>query len=706
MQTHLIIAEKPSVAQKIAYALSRLPQRRMYHRVSYYELIRDDNKVIVVSAVGHLYTLKQKSQVTPAFDIEWTPTFNTNKSAWYMKDYLSAITDLSKNADLIINATDYDVEGSLIGYNIIRFVGDLKKAKRMRFSTLTAPELESAYMNLEPLDVNNALAGEARHKVDWLYGINLSRAVMNAIRNAGRYKTLSIGRVQGPMLRFLAEREKEVKNFNPSPYWELFVFAKDHRFVHVKERFNTQSEAEAAQLKTAPEGTIEIETKSKTVYPLPPFDFTTLQTEAYRLFGFIPVKTQQLAQSLYENTYISYPRTSSQKLPHQLNLPGIIRKLATIDRFSDLANRLINENRFRPREGTKEDVHPALFPTGNIGKMSAEEQKLYDLIVHRFLACFAEPAELEDKKIMLNAGEKYKTASTHVLKEGWFRFYSYAAAKETAIPPFTKDERIRIEKFEITSKMTSPPPRFTPASILQLMDKENIGTKTTRAIVLDTLYKRGYVSGRQLNVTPLGIVIYETFQEYSPKIVNPILTKQLEDEMELVQEGKLSGEKVIEDAKTVLTGILEDFSKNEKQIGENLLAKLEESERFAPCKCRKGFQKIIDFKGRKFLGCTDYPNCKITYSLPASGLFSFAGLCERCGSPKIWFIRGKSRYKYCLNRECPEKMEKMAKKTAKEEEKIKPKTVKKRVKEKAQKKPASSIKKAIKKPAKKPKSEA
>jgi len=666
MGTNLIIAEKPSVAQKLAYALSRLPKRKMYRRVSYYEFTRGTDKIIITSAVGHLFTLRQKSQSTPAFDIEWAPTYSVEKSAWYQKDYLNAIMDLAKDADVVINATDYDIEGSLIGYNIIRFVSDLGKAKRMRFSTLTAPELESAYENLEPLDVNNALAGEARHMVDWFYGINLSRAMMNAIRKAGRYKTLSIGRVQGPMLRFLAEREKEVKNFESTPYWELFAYSKGHKFIHEKERFKLQIEAEEAQRKTSTEGTIYIESKTKTLYPFPPFDFTTLQTEAYRLFGFIPVKTQQLAQTLYENAYISYPRTSSQKLPHQLNLPAIIRKISTIDRFSSLANQLINRNRFRPREGQKEDVHPAIFPTGNIGKLEPDVQKLYDLIVHRFLACFAENAEIEDRKITLSASEKYKTSAIHILKSGWFQFYSHAAAKETVIPPFANEEKVTIEKFEVTSKTTSPPNRFSPASILQLMDKENIGTKTTRAIVLDTLYKRGYVSGRQLTVTPIGMAVYETFQQYSPKIVDPSLTKQLEDEMELVQNGKLSGQKVIEDAKLMLEGILSDFAKNEQQIGLNLLNKLEESERFSSCKCGKGFQKIIEYQGRKFLGCTNYPTCKITYSLPSSGLFSFAEICSFCNSPKIWYIKGKSRYKYCLNRDCPEKLAKLAKKEEKE----------------------------------------
>jgi len=669
MSYELIIAEKPSVAQKIAYALSRDVRKRFGKRTVYYEVTRDSKQIIIVPAVGHLFSLKQKGQATPAFDIEWAPTYEIDKAAWYMRGYLDTIKEMAKNASLFINATDYDIEGSLIGYNIIRFTGDLTRAKRMRFSTLTPGELNQAYESLEPLDTPNALAGETRHMVDWFYGINLSRAIMGALRSVGRSRTLSIGRVQGPMLKFLAEREAEIKSFVPVPYWELFAYAKETRLKHLNDRFDSEQTALDAQNNTTPSGVIDIKRENRTIYPYPAFDFTSLQVEAYRLFGFTPMQTQELAQSLYENTYISYPRTASQKLPAQLNLPSIIQKLSQIDRFKDLANKLTNEKRFRPREGKKEDVHPAIYPTGTVGKLSTEEQKLYDLIAHRFLAAFAEAAELEECKIYLDAREKYVTGATQITKEGWIHFYPYTTWRDKPMPPFSQGENVKIDRFEITKKMTNPSPRFTPATILQLMEKEGIGTKTTRAIILETLYKRGYATGRQITVTPLGRAVYETFRDYSPKIVNPELTKQLESEMEMIQEKKMEPQKVLSNAKQVLTEILSEFSQNQEKIGKFLLEKLEESERFAPCKCGNGFQRIIERKGKyRFLGCSNYPTCKITYSLPPYGFVNSAGLCETCKSPKIWVAKGKQRYTYCLNRECPEKLEKLKKKEEKEQQ--------------------------------------
>ncbi len=662
----LIIAEKPSVAQKIAYAIKRDFQtitKKYYKRVQYFELKNEKITTYVVPAVGHLFTLKEKQNKTPVFDLEWIPSYQINKTAYYTKDYLENIQNLIKDADLIINATDFDIEGSLIGYNIIKHYGDIKKAKRMKFSTVTPQELYESYKNLMDFDIYNAYAGEARHTIDWFYGINLSRSIMNAIKKAGRYKSLSIGRVQGPMLHFLAQRENEIENFKPEPYWVLSAIVKEIEFSHEKNPFKSKAEAEKSKERTKRNGTIKIEETMKKTYPPPPFDFTSLQTEAYRIFGFIPVKTQEISQSLYEKGMISYPRSASQKLPPQIDVRQIIHQLSTNPSFAELANKLIKENKFKPREGKKDDVHPAIHPTGQKEKINSDEEKIYNLIVHRFLASFADPAEMKEIQVTLNADEIYKTKLTEITKRGWHEFYPYINEKEEK-NPFKNNEEVSITKTTIKEKETTPPQRYTPASILQLMEKENIGTKTTRAIVLDTLYKRGYVSGKQLTVTPLGKIIYKTFQKYSPKILDPNLTRQLEEEMEKIQNKEIQKEKVIEDAKDIVSTIVHELMNHESEIGSELKNKLEESERFAPCKCG-GYLKIINYKGKKFLGCSNYPNCKITFSLPPTYLFNYAGQCEVCGSPKIWIIKGKQKYQKCLNQACESNTKQEAKKESK-----------------------------------------
>jgi len=649
----LIIAEKPSVAQKIAYALKKdFPTliKKYNKKVSYYELKNQNDSVFISPAVGHLFTLKEKSQSLPIFDLEWLPAFKVNSSAYYTKDYLDTIGMLINNSSIIIIATDYDIEGSLIGYNIVKYFNQTNKARRMKFSTVTLNELYDSFKNTLDFDIYNAYAGEVRHTIDWYYGINLSRVVMNAIRGAGRYKILSIGRVQGPMLYFLVKREKEIENFKPEKYWQLSAEVKKKKFLHIKNPFKIKEEVEQSKINTSKTGKISISSSIRKSYPLPPFDFTTLQTEAYRLYGFIPVKTQEISQSLYEKGMISYPRTSSQKLPPQINVKEIIYKLSSQPSFSDLANKLIASNKFKPREGKKEDVHPALYPTGVIDKISSDEEKLYKLIVHRFLACFADPAEIKENKVILNAKEIYQTTISGIITKGWLEFYPYTNEKSEEMV-FAEGEEVNISKVNIEEKETSPPARYTPASILQLMEKENIGTKTTRAIVLDTLYKRGYVTGKQLTVTPLGIIIYDVFKKYSPEIVDPSLTRRLEDEMERIQNNEISKEQVLEDAKEIVSKIVHELLKHEKEVGLELKLKLEESEKFAPCSCG-GYLKVINYKGSKFLGCSNYPKCKITFTLPPTYLFTYAGQCEICGSPKIWIIKGKQRYQKCLNQKC------------------------------------------------------
>ncbi len=186
----------------------------------------------------------------------------------------------------------------------------------MKFSALVKEDLLEAYRDRGELDYNNAFAGEARHVLDWYYGINLSRALMASLKAANRFKVMSIGRVQGPALNILAILEKEIKAFVPTPYWEVDAIIKGVEFLHHMGRFLEEEEAKNALDNTEKNGTIEsVEKKEQIVYQNPPFDLTSLQVEAYRVLGFAPARTMEISKTLYEASLISYPRTSSQKLP-------------------------------------------------------------------------------------------------------------------------------------------------------------------------------------------------------------------------------------------------------------------------------------------------------------------------------------------------------------------------------------------------------
>ena len=674
----LIITEKPKVAEKVAAALSENGvKRKQRFNVSYFEVERRGKKLLIAPAVGHIYTLKQESSGSgyPVFNVVWAPVWQVEKGARFTKDYLQLLESLGKECDEFINSCDYDVEGSLIGANVIRFAckAKLENAKRMRFSALTKEDLVEAYENMGLLDVNNALAGETRHMLDWFWGINLSRALMHAIRGAGVYKVLSIGRVQGPALNILATREHEIAKFKPEPYWQLYATCNKVRFIHIKEKFFKKEEAEAARANSeANKENAIVEKVSRTekkVPPNPPFDLTSLQVEAFKCFGFSPALTLELAQALYEASLISYPRTSSQKLPAKLNLPKILNSLSTNPAYTEKAKALLSAGKTKPYEGKKEDpAHPAIHPTGLMPKeaIGEKELKLYDLIVKRFLACFADWAVREGMRVDLALGpEKYYVSGARTVSPGWISFYEpYAKFEEEMLPDFKEGERLKVSKIEMPQKETTPPKRYTEASIIQALEKDGLGTKATRAVVIETLHERGYIRGKKsIEVTPFGLAVHAALAKHCPEILDKKLTREFEELMEAVADGKTTEENVIKEGKETLEAILSKFKKNETAIGSSLAGVLTEQRREAETlgKCPKcGGNMMIKRgikSGKQFAACSEYPKCTNTYPLPQNALIvPTQKICEKCGTP-IYIVRrkGMKDYEMCLDPKCPSK---------------------------------------------------
>ncbi|NJD99140.1 DNA topoisomerase I [Thermococcus sp. LS1] len=316
----LIIAEKPNVARKIAYALAEgKPVRKTIGKVPYYEFTRDGKRIIVAPAVGHLFSLapKTKTYGYPVFDIEWVPVYVAEKGKSYAKDYIKALATLAKRADEFVVACDYDTEGEVIGYTALKYACgvDPSKAKRMKFSALTKKDLLKAWYNLEPtINFGMADAGIARHVLDWYWGVNLSRALTSAIKRAsGKWMVLSTGRVQGPTLKFLVDREKEIQNFKPTPYWVIKMLleknGQQYTAVYEKERILDENEAKriVEEAKKGPAFVEKVEVKQQNRHPPVPFDLGTLQREAYSAFGYSPKKTLEIAQKLYEKGYCLHP---------------------------------------------------------------------------------------------------------------------------------------------------------------------------------------------------------------------------------------------------------------------------------------------------------------------------------------------------------------------------------------------------------------
>ena len=676
----LIITEKPSAAMKIADALADVkPEKKSENGVPYYRLLHQKKEVVVVPAVGHLYGLeevkKSKGFSYPIFDVHWVPIADIRKDAAYSRKYLMLIKKLSKKADSVCLSTDYDIEGETLGYNIIRFACQKDDAMRMKFSTLTKKELvESFHHALPHLDWGQAYAGVTRHTLDWFYGINVSRALTSAITKNGMFKILSSGRVQGPSLKILADREKEIKSFVPEQFWQIQLIGKTGPHLqgieawHVTDKFWEKPRADAvmANLKGVKQASvIRVQAIQSKQRPPTPFDLTTLQTEAYRCLNISPKNTLAIAQALYLRGLISYPRTSSQQLPEALGFKEIMAKLAKQKEYASLVKSLL-AGPLKPNNGKKEDpAHPAIYPTGIIPKtLEGRDAAVYDLIVRRFLATFGNSAVRETVTVTLSANqEAFIAKGTRTIEPGWHILYGpHVKLQEEELPKVKEGESVAVSKFVLHDKETQPPKRYTESSIIKELERRSLGTKSTRAQIVDTLVHRNYVTGRPLEVTELGLHVVNILENYCSRIVDEGLTRHFEQDMEKIRQLKAKPDQILDEAKEVLTAILFDFKKHEKSVGKELVDTFTKTRQalstVGPCLvCKDGILALRKGKFGRFIACSKYPDCKTTFSLPATGLAKPTDkACAHCSHPIILMIRkAKKPQEVCLNPDCPAK---------------------------------------------------
>ena len=615
-----------------------------------------------------MFTLKQNvpGSGVPIFDVSWVPNYLARKGD-FTKKYYDTLLRLAKNAGSVTVATDYDIEGEVIGTNVVRLICNQKDAQRMKFSTLTQKELDTAYENKQShINWGQAIAGESRHYLDWFYGINLSRALMNAVKSTGRFKIMSIGRVQGPSLKLIVDREREIQKFEPVPFWQVFITVEKPK-VELKYTKDIFEKGKLSRFDGLVGKKVMAETKKseQIVPPNPPFNLTTLQTEAYKLYGITPTNSLRAAQSLYLAGLISYPRTSSQKLPDAIDYKSILDILKK--RYK--VTKLIKKS--KPLEGAKTDpAHPSIYPTGNNQILSGYEEKVYDLIVKRFLALFCEDAIIDKKRVSVKVDDlTFSTNGSQIRKKAWMEFYP-VKTKEVDLKDV--EGEVEIMNKQIEEKETQPPKRYSPASILSELEKRNLGTKATRAAILETLYDRGYIKDTSVKATPLGMSLIETLEKYSPIIIDEALTREIQDKMDDIVEKKVTSseslmnkeEEILNKAKESIVSIAKGFEEKEKLIGEELMGaqdKQREIEReentLNDCpKCGKGKLRITysPKTKRHFIGCSAYPECKNTYSLPPNGVIKQAGKnCEKCSFPLMMSLRkGKKPWMFCFNYEC------------------------------------------------------
>ncbi len=599
----LVIAEKPSVAKDIARAL-RVPTKG--------DIFENDTYVIS-STAGHLVSLCDPDDYNEKFR-RWSrrtlpivpSKFKIKLSdARGAKDMFTKLKRLMERKDVgtIINACDAGREGELIFDYIYDLAGSKKPTQRLWLTSMTQGAIIDGFRHLRDGSEMENLCNAARCRAesDWLIGMNGTRAVTLRSSPTGKGQiATTVGRVQTPTLSLIVQRELDIRNFNPDKYWRIVgafevaggtyegVYQRpDFKKAESKSRVNTNSDAgykadriwekEKAEeifeaCRNVPSGTVSEEKKHTTETCQRLYDLTTLQRDANKRFGFSASKTLQIAQSLYEKyKATTYPRTDSRALPEDY-ISTCIQTLATLETRGNVgkfAERVIAQNWVHPNKRIFNNAeisdHFAIIPTDQPprGALSSDEEKIYDMVVRRFIAVFFPPAEFDVTTRITNvAGNNFKTEGKILVVPGWCEVYGKEeGTAEDALPAISESDgnppEAKVSEIQLQEEATKPPARYTEATLLAAMEsagkfvedeelalamkERGLGTPATRAGIIDHLIKAKYIerSGRELVPTIKAEQLMEFLKVADVEILtSPAMTGDWEFQLNEVAEGK------------------------------------------------------------------------------------------------------------------------------------------------------------------------
>ncbi len=651
---HLIIAEKHIAAKRIAAILA--PGKTKQVRVSgvdTYEYDSDGEKKIFMGLSGHIVKLDfpaaynnwQKVEASELISAQIITTSTQVK-------IVAALKKLGKTATKVTIATDYDREGELIGVealDIIKQVNQDVVYERVHYSAITPKAIDSAFSNPTTVDFNLADAGHSRQVIDLVWGASLTRYISLAAGRLGKM-FLSVGRVQSPTLSLIVDREKEREAFIPRPYWELSVMLKCKsgeifRAEHRTKRFWDKSMLDKVMEKVSVGDDAllkELRTSEKTDKTPTPFNTTEFISAASSI-GFTAANAMRIAETLYTNGYISYPRTDNTVYPETLDLRAQIEIFKT-GAFKQYALKLLEKEHLVPTRGKKETTdHPPIYPASLARKsdMNEQEWKLYELVVRRFFATFADPAKWETIRAKFHIrDEEFKASGARLIVPGWRWYYHYNAPEDRLLPPLIEDDKLSVQKVETEAKETQPPGRYGQGRLIKIMEEMGLGTKATRHDIISKLYSRAYVHGNPLQPTKTAVAVVDTLEKFAPTISRPDMTSKLESDMDLIAEGGIPEDEVIQESREMLKTVFSYLENNRERIRESLRAGLREDKIIGNCsECSSNLMVMRSKRGGRFIGCEGYPECNFSLPLPKSGHIVVTDkFCEEHGMYHIRII--------------------------------------------------------------------
>ena len=625
------------------------------------------------------YDTKRKPYLKDGIDIKgwkiaslpylvWAPIEKTPAE----KGIIRSLKNLAKKADSVVIGTDFDREGELIGSDALRQIREVAPdvpVSRARYSAFTKAEIDHAFNNLVELDQDLADAGESRQYIDLIWGAVLTRYLTTA-RFSGFGNTRSAGRVQTPTLALVVERERERMAFKPEDYWVIFGEAshgEDDPFKvsHTTARFWDKDAADAAyaNVAQAKEARVTaVERKSRTQRPPAPFNTTSLQAAA-AAEGISPARAMRLAESLYMDGLISYPRVDNTVYPSSLDLKDCVRTISKVPQYAPTCKALLSQPKLTATRGKQETTdHPPIYPPGAADpeKLQPAAWKLYNLIARRFLATLMGPATIEGTKVTFDVnGEPFQASGNVLANPGFRSIYPYGLKKDDQLPELHEGDVCDVEKMDLLAKQTEPPARYSQGKLIQEMEKRGLGTKSTRASIIDTLYQRKYLKNDPCEPSQLGMAIIDALNTYAPRITTPEMTSELEDDMTKVAEGTDTQTQVVTHSRALLAGMMDGLIEHTEDLSEAIADAVTADAKIGVCpKCGRDLVVKTSAKTRgSFAGCMGWPDCDVTYPLPQGRIEALEGeaaVCPNCGAPRIKVqpFRQKA-YETCINPACP-----------------------------------------------------
>jgi DNA topoisomerase-3 len=644
------IAEKPSVAREIASILGANTKRDGFY---------EGNGYAVTYTFGHLCTLLEPKDYKPhwkSWDLNNLPMlperFDTKVTgdAGIRKQF-NIVKSLFDKAEVVINCGDAGTEGELIQRWVINQCNYKGKVQRLWISSLTEEAIKEGFKNLKPSEQYDNLyyAGFSRAIGDWLLGLNATR--LYTVKYGGYKQVLSVGRVQTPTLAMIVNRFVEITNFKPQPYWELQTTYRNTLFNYEDGRFLKQEDGQiiANKVNESDFEIVSVVKKKGKEYAPKLFDLTGLQVYCNNKFGFSADETLKMVQKLYEMKVVTYPRVDTTFLPNDV-YPKIAGILSKLTKYSELTQPLLVQKIKKSKrvfDDQKVTDHHAIIPTGIQGNLQYNQQQVYDIITRRFIGAFYPDSEVSNTAVIGKAADvPFKTTGKEILTKGWRVAFETEESKikkelneQATLPSFVKGEK-GVHQPSFLEKETKPPRNFTEASLLRAMEtagrqvdddemrelmKENgIGRPSTRASIIETLFRRKYIERKKKLVLPTqtGIDLINIIDNELLKSAE--LTGRWEKRLKEIERGEFNAGTFINNMKKMVDELVYEVRSNKtsKRISSNITSAAKDekaadtSKAKTPSKSKKEVagktcpkcKKGTILKGSSAFGCSEYKN--------------------------------------------------------------------------------------------------